>query len=484
MPIFDDETIERLFGAEDAENENPDRFKQYFVYNGAFKNLCANLPIRIVVGHKGVGKSAFLRRSYFADLDENRLAIWIQPNDIASMRANSCRKNMNQLIAEWKEGISEIVSAKALETLIENGVDKISLNDKSGNVKKPVAFLIDLLKVKFPTAVSESQSAILRQFSQEAELRVYLDDIDRGWSASEEDIRSISALLNAVRDMSGEDNRISFRIALRSDVYFLVRTSDESTDKIERNIIWLTWDNHQILTIIAKRILTFFGIETDQKELLKKSQDEITSQVLSKVMDPTFGVGRGHWANRRIHHVLLSLCRKRPRDLVKLMHGSARNAFKAGHEIINSKDLEDSFEQYSNERLQDIINEFKSELPGIEDLLLKMRPTKKQKKTAESFLFKNDVLITKLKNIQSQSNLRFTNNKIVTPNSLIQFLYKIDFITARKVLPDGTIDRKYFEQSRFLANESVDFGCDWEIHPAYRWALSPQDIQDVISSLT
>jgi hypothetical protein len=79
--------------------------------------------------------------------------------------------------------------------------------------------------------------------------------------------------------------------------------------------------------------------------------------------------------------------------------------------------------------------------------------------------------------------LRFSNGRPVSGRSLTQFLYKIDFITARKTMSDGSIERRYFDRSRFLANEFADFGFDWEIHPAYRWALQPQDIQDVIDSL-
>ena len=58
----------------------------------------------------------------------------------------------------------------------------------------------------------------------------------------------------------------------------------------------------------------------------------------------------------------------------------------------------------------------------------------------------------------------------------------MDFITARRVI-DGIIERKYFDQARFLANEFVDFGYDWEIHPAYRWALQPQNVSDVLDSI-
>ena len=77
MPTFDDVTIERLFGAEDAENETSERFRAYFFYNKAYESLIAPLPIRILVGHKGVGKSALLRHAYLADQDAGRLAVWI-----------------------------------------------------------------------------------------------------------------------------------------------------------------------------------------------------------------------------------------------------------------------------------------------------------------------------------------------------------------------------------------------------------------------
>jgi hypothetical protein len=37
MPKFDDHTIELIFGADDAENEDPKRFVEYFYYNRAYE---------------------------------------------------------------------------------------------------------------------------------------------------------------------------------------------------------------------------------------------------------------------------------------------------------------------------------------------------------------------------------------------------------------------------------------------------------------
>ena len=481
MIKFDDATNERLFGAEDAENEDAERFKEYFFSNRIYENLIVDLPIRILVGHKGIGKSALLRRAYIDDEENSRLSVWIKPNDLVPYVGNADESEFNQLIEDWKLGLVSEITNKAISRATNT-------NDSNQNVqivKKNIGRVIESIKValekKYPSITDELNRGVIKRFLQDLSVNVYIDDIDRGWDASKNSIRNISALLNALRDLSGSDSRIKFRIGLRTDVYYLVRTSDESTDKIERHVIWLSWTNHEILSVIAKRVLTFFGEECDQEVILGMNQPDISKDILSKIMDSSFR-GRGHWSNRPIHNVLLSLTRRRPRDLIKLMHGAARNAYRHDNQVISTGNLEAAFEPYSSERLQDTINEFSSELPQIKGLLLGMRQTKKERKTSMSFLYTTDRLVAKMKEIMGHSYFSYTNRKFVTPKSLIQFLYKIDFITARKDTPFG-IDRKFFDQNRFLADEVVDFGYDWEIHPAYRWALQPQDVASILNSI-
>lgn len=481
MPTFDDVTIERLFGAEDAENENDERFKEYFFFNQTYENLIADLPIRILVGHKGIGKSALLRRAYLQNVENSQLAVWIRPNDLVTHIGDVSSAEFNQLIENWKAGLFSAIVDKALARISINALphDKRDLIKSSAH--SVVEFIKTIAKDKFPKLTDSATKEIATGFLKSNEILVYIDDIDRGWSASKANITNISALLNAIRDMTGANRSLKFRIGLRTDVYFLVRTSDESTDKIERHVIWLSWTNHEILAVIAKRIETFFESNYDQARIIKLNQTDISRNILSKVITPVFK-GKGHWSDRSIHSVLLSLTRKRPRDLVKLLHGAARNAFKCKNTIIDTGNLESTFESYSAERLQDAINEFRSELPNLEVLLFGMRQTKKERRTSMSFLYSTDQLILKMKEIMSHANFYFTNGRAVTPKALIQFLYKIDFITARKDTIDR-IDRKYFDQNKFLANEFVDFGYDWEVHPAYRWALQPQDVLDIFKTI-
>ena len=481
MPRFDDATIERLIGTEDAENENDQRFKQYFFFNKTYENLVASLPIRILVGHKGIGKSALLRRAYLHNQENQQLAVWVRPNDLVSHMVEVVPLELNQLIESWKSGLLEAIVQKCISR-VSNDQEPSELGKYlKSTTKALIGTIAEILKSKLPAVNDTITRNVVENFLREQKVYVYIDDIDRGWDASSSSIRNISALLNAIRDLAGADTRLMFRIGLRSDVYYLVRTADESTDKIERNVVWLSWTNHEILAVMAARIETYFGAAYDQEKIVRMSQTDISNRILSKIITPKFQ-GRGHWSNRPIHNVLLSLTRKRPRDLVKILHGAARNAHANNHEIIDSTDLETTFESYSAERMQDTINEFRSELPNIEQLLFGMRPTRRTRRTAQSFLYRTDGLVAKLKEIIDQSSLAYTSRKPVSPRTLMQFLYKIDFIVARKEV-DGRIDRKYFDQSRFLASEVVDFGYDWEVHPAYRWALEPQDVGDILDQM-
>ena len=82
-----------------------------------------------------------------------------------------------------------------------------------------------------------------------------------------------------------------------------------------------------------------------------------------------------------------------------------------------------------------------------------------------------------------QGRFVFRNGKEASDSDLLQFMYKINFITARKTLADGRIERKYFEENKYLTYQNVDFGYGWEIHPAFRWVLAPDDISKVFEQI-
>lgn len=474
---FDPVEIQHLFGHEAADDETPERLKEYYLKNDTYQNVTAPLPIRILVGHKGIGKSALFKVAMIEDQQNNEVPILIKPDDIVELARDSA--DFLLTIRAWKEGLREIIAAKTLAVF---GCEYSGVNKRLQNsAVRLTSFLADTLKEHLKIDTALARSALVRRFLNSNRVKIYVDDLDRGWEGKRDDVRRLSALLNAVRDLANENSNLHFKIGLRSDVYYLVRTSDESTDKIEGSVVWQTWTNHEILVLLVKRIETFFGRSVREESLLKAQQGQL-ARYLNPVMDPTFQ-GQGHWANAPMYKVLMSLIRKRPRDLIKLCTLAAKDAFQSRGKTITTANFLKVFSEYSEGRIQDTINEFRSELPEIERLVMGMKPNKRERTTKEGYVYRTDALLAKLTNIRQGGQFTFAGAKQATDKDLAAFLYKINFLTARKQLPDGTILRRYFEENRYLSSAFADFGFDWEVHPAYRWALQPESLDSIFSSL-
>lgn len=472
---FTEENIRKLFGAEAAEDEELERLQSYYIKSDTHNKFVADLPLRILVGHKGIGKSALFKMAIKEDELNNRLPILIKPDDISDLAYNS--NDFNKLIREWKNGLQEIIAEKVLSSF---GTYKDEVSNNLKNVGgKLFQFLIKTLDKTAENYISfdETKKHLVNSFLERKKITIYIDDLDRGWQSKQEDITRISALLNAVRDLSNDNNGLQFRISLRTDVYYLVRTSDESTDKIENSVVWHSWTNHQILLLLVKRIQQFLGNEFDV-EKSKNFEQSVLATYLEPIFEKKFN-DVGKWENAPMYKILMSLIRKRPRDLVKLCTLAARDAEEKGYEKIRTENFKAIFESYSQNRIQDTVNEFKSELPQIERLLLSMKPSRKERDKGEGYIYDTNSIKKKIRDISEQGQFKFQNGKIAKDSDLLQFMYKINFITARKELDSGHIDRKFFEESRLLSNQTVNYGYDWEIHPAFRWALEPDNTFDL-----
>lgn len=476
---FSDENIQKLFGHEAAEDETITNLKKYYFRTDIYEQVSANLKLRILVGFKGVGKSALFKVLVEEDRKKNILPIEIKPDDVLGI-CNTSQEFLS-MIREWKEGIKKIIVTKVTETFIQDANDDIT-SMIGQKINKIIPCIFSLMKDKISDA--KVDKALFDNFEKNKKINIYIDDLDRGWKGTEIDISRLSALLNAIRDISNENEQINFKVSLRSDVYYLVRTSDESTDKIEGSVVWFSWTNHQILALLVKRILSYWGTSVTDEDLLKKTQEQLATYIDSVMTDKFEGVGK--WHNIPIHRVLMSLVRKRPRDIVKLCTLAAKNARKYNRKKIDTEDFQSIFDRYSLDRLQDTINEFRSELPDIEKLLFLLKPSsKRSNKYNQSYIYTTEDIINKLELGIAKNNFQFSNShgKETTATELVQFLYKIGFITARKTDRAGKIVRKTFEENKYLSSPDLNFSFSWEVHPAYRWALEPDDFNAIYEKL-
>ncbi len=281
---FTDEVIQQIFGHEAAENEQFDRLKEYYFKSQIYDKITADLPLRILVGHKGIGKSALFTVSIHEEQELGRLSVLIRPDDISGIGMDTT--DFLKLIREWKQGLQQIIAGKAIDSF---GISRPGLIGQPLSVTgKLLSFVRDTVSPYAATRfnLAPAQQALLRNFLDRNAVTVFVDDLDRGWQGRPEDALRISALLNAMRDLSRDNDGLRFKLSLRSDVYFLVRTSDESTDKIEGSVVWFSWTNHEILALLAKRVETFFGRAADERSLLAMDQWRL-AKYLTPVMEPS-----------------------------------------------------------------------------------------------------------------------------------------------------------------------------------------------------
>lgn len=463
---FDNDNIKQLFGYEDAESEPLDRLKRYFYRNDTYKKVVSDHPIIILVGNKGVGKSAMFKISISEEKSKGNLPILIKPDDIAELGEGD--ENFLLKIRQWKYGLIKIIGSKVFR---EFGI----------NEDKPGALSSSVNSLKENQNLLPSQQLLIDNFLKNKKIVVYIDDLDRGWEGKRSDINRLSALLNSVRDLSNENPGLCFKISLRTDVYFSIRNTDESSDKIEGSVIWYSWTEHEILSMLSKRILTFMGIPVAEDDLKNMPLEDL-ARYLDHIFEATF-LGYGKWENQPMYKVLLSLIRKRPRDIVKLCTLAAREAQRTGSGQICTSHFINIFEEYSHGRMQDTVNEFRTELPEIERLIYSLRPNKKDASQCDPFVFHTGELTVKIGEIMKYGGFEYACGRKATPIDLAHFLFKISFVTATKIMENGDVERKYFEDNRYFLHSAINAGYDWEVHPVYRWSLQPDNADDIYNRI-
>lgn len=475
---FDEKTISQLFGHEAAEDELPERLREYYFRSAAFEQVTADLPLRVLVGHKGIGKSALFQVARSEDQKNGRFAIELRPDDVVNVGDS---EEFLQRIHLWKTGLRQVIFDNISKRL------RISIDNKQAAEVPPATTLMSwVCSILRPLVdryvnVEPLQRAALDDLIHRESLTVYIDDLDRGWAGRRQDIQRLSALLSAVRDLCRESPGLRFRIALRSDVFFLVRTADESTDKIQGSVIWYTWTNHEILALLAKRIQTYFRSQCSEEDLMRMRQPDL-AKLLTPVIGETFD-GQGKWRQAPMYRVLMSLIRRRPRDLIKLLTMAARRAYIENSDRLLTSHFTAIFAAYSQDRIQDTVNEYRSELPDVERLILGMRISKRERQTRSGWMYKTDELVRKVQTIEQGGVFKSALGARMTTQELCGFLYKVNFLIASRELDDGYMQRRYFEENRYLSNQLVDFGYAWEVHPAYRWALQPEDVHTLIDRI-
>lgn len=491
-----------LFGHEDAGKEKEDRLSLYYYKTQQYEDIMSEIDLQIVTGEKGTGKSALLKMAYL-DSDEKGIApIWIRLDDLSELYSEILKEdNLYKLKTIWKQSIGKLVIMKlaasvgfivgddyehSLQWAYTTGYASRDFVSLAANKLKP---MYDKYIQNEEENDIRGEHHILKRMINNKTIRLFFDDFDLDWKGNSSDVLRIKSLLLSLSDMTSDIKGLSARIALRTDVYEMIR-NEEFSDKFESCIIKCKWNNQEIINALAKRISTYFDIPFDDTVVLNPRTMQIQlSRYLNEVFEPYFDKNTRVWSNAPTYRVIYSLIRRKPRDMVKLCQSTAEEAYNRKLNKINATCFLNVLENYSQERLRDLINEYSNQLPKLKELLVRMAPTQQEikTKTAERYVYTTAQLHEKIKNIQQNIPISiYTASaetcKIADFHQIAHFLYKVGFITGRKRNPSGKISRVYYDESPYLLDANIgDGGYAWEIHPAYRGALA-KGINDIWES--
>lgn len=133
----------------------------------------------------------------------------------------------------------------------------------------------------------------------------------------------------------------------------LANFDSDFSKHIEGNTIRLHWDENSLLNLIAKRLRVILQMEDVESDI--KVWNRFAARELS---------------NRDGFQACLKNTLYRPRDILVLLNSAYQVAVREGRGNIIGKDIDVSARTISQDRLNDLLKEYETVLPGLKDFIL------------------------------------------------------------------------------------------------------------------
>lgn len=460
---------------DDSAEKDP-HLLHYFVQSQAFQRLREKQK-NIVVGRKGSGKSAVRKKLEQVFTDDptthvinlspkfNSIRNILNDKDIASgfgeeiffqhtwirqimldclcLIGHSAKGKYAKDSTEFARAVSVQLN-RTSKDLVENISDVLSrVKAKVGDLGE---FGLTLERELRNVAEVDALEHHLKVIANEgAKFVVLIDDLDLGWNNSNTANNLLLGLLAAINYLSGLTPNMFVCVFLREDVYSILITKTQHSDKY-RNVERIRWEKNDLMLILNERIN--FNRECDGLSRIEVPFNTVFPQT----------VGTSNTDNWLYERTL-----GRPRELIQLARYYT--------ESVDSDDPNDvalklSEQGYSEWKLDDLCAEYSNQYPGLVDILSYWK--------TNFFRFKyhlkrheiDEMLLKVLTDIELNSPWfnEIANQTDVT--RLLQILYEIGFIGDFVLGGEGGSKTVYSYQGRHEPRfEEV------QIHPCFRRAV-------------
>lgn len=461
---------------DDSAEKDPNLLR-YFVQSTAFQRL-RNKQKNFVVGRKGSGKSAVRKK-----LEEVFASDNITHVVNLSPKFNSIRNILNdkdisggfgqeiffqhtwirQILLDCLCLVGHNAKGKYAKESVEFARQvSVQLNRTSKDLVENISDVLSKIKAKvgdlgeFGLALEKELRNVADVDALEHHFRaiagdgakfvVLIDDLDLGWDNSETANNLLLGLLSAVNYLSGLVQNIFVCVFLREDVYEILITKTQHSDKY-RNIEKIRWDKGDLMSILNERIN--FNRERDGLAKLDNA--------LYSVFPETIGTSNSdNWLYERTLG--------RPRELIQLARYYTESV--DAHEP-SDEALKQSEQSYSEWKLDDLCAEYSNQYPGLVNVFSYWKTNffryKYHLKRAEI----DEMLLTVLTEVELNTPWFNSLSDETDIPRFLQVLYEIGFLGDFVLGGEGGSKTVYSYQGRHEPRfEEV------QIHPCFRRAVA------------
>jgi len=481
--------IDKLnFGVPAAERDSV--LLDCFVNSETYQNLKLAKK-RIVLGNRGSGKSALFCKLAEEGKNEGNIVIQLAPEDYSyELLSETLRREaegswakQGAYSAAWKYLIyvtimKQICSGgKRFKRGPEARIYNYLRDNHAGSDVNPIGILISYIKrlegfkigsyeagvktreLRKLYSLEEIESLIedIEEICGKKNAIVLIDELDKGWDASEDAISFVAGLFQAAVSINNKLKYVKVYISLRRELYDNIPTLYEDAQKVRDIIETIEWDEPKLLELISRRIIKIFP------ELKSNKFEEAWEAVFVEILD---------YRRTKSFNYIIDRTLYRPREIIQFCNEIADHARQDRESCLpfNYKQIVKAEYFFSESRLKDICAEYRFQYPGLQSIMETFRGQSYNisREELEEHLLK--VIVEEIPISQKAKNWCV----VFDPEKLIDILWGVGFIRAQAV---GGIKAQRRSGSAYLGSHQISSLNlrninRFHIHPMFRAYLS------------
>lgn len=434
------------FGAPAAERDINKGLKDYFVESDTFRRVSSGEKF-IILGNRGSGKSAIFKITAERERDAGNLVIELSPEDysyemlstLMAREQSGAWVKYGAYAAAWKYLIYVLVmkeltqSRSNLKTGAASEIYAYLRDNHKGFQGNPIAVLISYLKRMEGSKLGAYEASLksreltklyrleeiysllpaVKELCDEQRVLVLVDELDRGWDASEDAKAFVAGLFQAVVSINELTPNLRVFVSLRMELYDSIPSLYEDAQKYRDVMEIISWDETSLFQLIAKRIRhTVPG-------LASSSDTESWNSVFAETLD---------YRQAKSFNYLVDRTLFRPREMILLCTIALEESRKSqiwpiDYPVITKAEL-----VYSEDRTKDIVAEYRFQYPGLMSIFdaFRGRPYTMSRDELEQICFS---ITTGDYGVERSANWAIEQD----PEYLIETLWRIGFLRAQAV---------------------------------------------------